>query len=95
MVEPISPKDVKHEIPDLVIEAFNKKIIEKWDGEQAYLTKEEMVNYICQTYQISEDELYAKHWLDVEPLYRKKGWKVKYDQPSYVETFEAYYLFEK
>ena len=34
MVKPISPNEVKHVIPDLIIEAVNKLIQEKWDGNR-------------------------------------------------------------
>ena len=39
--------------------------------------------------------IFSNHWLDVEDIYRKQGWKVVYDSPGYDESYDAYYEFRK
>lgn len=36
-----------------------------------------------------------KEWLDIEPIFRDKGWDVKYDSPVYDENFDSRYEFKK
>jgi len=42
-----------------------------------------------------ESLIYANYWLDVEDIYRKVGWIVKYDKPSYNESYDANFTFKK
>ncbi len=39
--------------------------------------------------------VFAKGWLEVEDIYRKAGWKVKYDKPAYSENYPATFKFER
>lgn len=95
MVEPIRPCDVKHEIPDFIIEAVNKLIQEKWNGHEAHIYQDEILDAIdFDLHGITRDEVFDKCWLDVEPLYRKRGWKVEYDKPAYCEDYKAYFVFK-
>jgi hypothetical protein len=99
MVTPIRPCDVKLIIPDFVIEAVNKLIQEKWDGDEARVEQFAILNVICSEDpddgKPSRSEVYDKHWLDIEDTYRKAGWIVTYDQPTYGdEAFEPYFIFK-
>jgi hypothetical protein len=38
--------------------------------------------------------IFDNHWLDIEDHYRKAGWKVTYDKPSYYEDYDAFFKFE-
>lgn len=42
-----------------------------------------------------KDEIFKKHWLDVEPIYEKAGWKVEYDKPGYNESGDAYFRLKE
>lgn len=45
---------------------------------------------------ISRASIYKSHFLDVESLYRKNGWEVKYEQPCMGDgDFEPYFEFTK
>ncbi len=93
-VRPLKPSEIveakKESIPDQVFEAFNELIAENWRGSSA-------------TFRLSEvHKLVNKKlggcklgWLDVEPVYRKQGWKVDYDAPGYNESYPATFTFSK
>lgn len=90
-IEPISPEEVVGvkltTIPDKVMKAFNDLIGEKWDGSRSRILMKEVRTRIGGTIK--------KEWLDIEPIFRDKGWDVKYDSPVYDENFDAYYEFKK
>jgi len=99
-VSPVSPKKVKQVIsfPVEVIESFNELIEEKFNGNSnsSTIKQDAVVERILQKNpKITKDELIDKHWLDVEDVYRKAGWIVKFDQPGYCESYDAYFVFEK
>ena len=102
MTEPIKPKDIvsakKESMPDQVIEAFNELIAEKWDGSSSTVKQSDAVKRIISKFgwdKTQSNELFDNHWLDVEPIFRKAGWKVEYDKPGFNETYPATYTFEK
>jgi hypothetical protein len=99
MVEPISPNEVKKIIPDFVIEAVNHLIKEKWNGVNATVLQDEILDIIASD-DIDDDkpskrEIFEKNWLDFEDLYREKGWIVEYDKPGYNEFYKAKFIFKK
>lgn len=103
-IPPITPEEVVESkiviLPKEVIVAFNLLIAERWDGYQSVVNQKEVVAAILSQFdedkkaQIEKD-IYSKHWLDVEPIYRKVGWDVEYDKPGYGDTYSAHYLFKK
>ena len=97
-VKPISPNEIKLEktLPDDVISSFNELIIENYrNGESSFKAKD-IVEKISIKMNISSASVYEKHFLDVESLYVKNGWKVKYEQPCYGDgNFDAYFQFTK
>jgi len=96
--KPITPAEVVKLkvalIPDKIIEAFNELIAENYSGEYSSFTEKRVVARIVKK-GISSSEVYANHWLDVEDVYRKGGWKVEYDKPGYNEDYEATFTFKK
>jgi hypothetical protein len=102
MIKPISPKDVvtakQESMPDNVIEAFNELIAEKWNGSSSTVKQADAVERIIKKFgwdKEQEDELWDDNWLDVEPIFRKAGWKVEYDKPGFNESYPATYTFKK
>lgn len=98
----------KEQLPSEVIEAFNEMIAQNWSGGYSKFKQKDVVNVIVGKLQsarvvdmempsgsVIEAEIYAKHWLDVEDIYRKAGWKVVYDKPAYNETYDATFEFSK
>ena len=99
MIKPITPDEIKLVIPDFIIEAVNKLIQEKWDGHEAIIKQDEIMNIVSSNDEDddkpSRQKIYDKHWLDFEPLYREAGWNVEYDKPAYCEHYDAYFKFTK
>lgn len=101
-VKPITPdevSDVKFQtFPDEVIECWNSIILKKWNptSKVAYIRQEEIVQKLIEDVPgLARADVFSKNYLDIEELYRKQGWKVKYDKPHYTENYEAYFEFRK
>ena len=98
MIEPISPSDVKKIIPDFVVETVNKLIMEKWDGDEAIILQDDIMDIVSSddpdNDKPSRQEVFDKRWLDFEDLYREKGWDVEYDKPAYNEFYKARFIFK-
>lgn len=91
---PISPIEAKKRqqssIPEVVFEIFNELLA---SGER-YISQSTVVQLLKERMKPEEyDQVFKRGWLDIEPHYRKKGWKVEYDKPGYCETYEASWSF--
>jgi hypothetical protein len=97
-VKPIRPSEIKLEetFPDEVISSFNELITENYrNGESSFKSKD-VIARIKQKLGTSDEVIYQSNFLDVESLYRKNGWKVKYEQSCYGDApFDAYFQFTK
>jgi hypothetical protein len=98
MVEPIRPSQVadrkKDQIPDVVIEVFNRQIAEKFDGHEARLVQDEIVDLLVGL-GFSSKDISERHLLDIGDIFRKAGWNVAYDKPGFNETYPACFIFRK
>jgi len=100
-VKPITPQEVIEQkiknIPDKVIDCWNKAIVRQCKGGSSYTTifQSEIVGLLADAMEVSREAVFASGWLDIEPIYRAAGWKVEYDKPGYNETYNAYYTFSK
>lgn len=101
-MEPIKRTDLK-KYPDIwpeVIQAFNEMIQEKWSGHRAIIKTKDVVQRIREIFSKQNkaiptwEGLTEHNQLDVENLYREKGFKVAYDKPGYNENYDAFYTFE-
>lgn len=97
-VKAINPNEVvaarKASLPDVVVEVFNKLIAENFNGHSASVYQSEVMKSLVAE-GLKSNEIFKKGWLDVEDIYRKQGWEVKYDKPGYNESYEAYFKFSK
>lgn len=105
-VKPITPAEAlsqkKENLPDFVLEAFNALIVRNLgvSGVSRVLQSEVLAEirsrfFDTEGYMISDGEIFAKKWLDVEDVYRDANWIVKYDKPGYDDTFEAFFTFQR
>lgn len=103
-VKPITPDELPAhrltQFPESVIQCWNDIIAEKWEpsAKISRVTQDDIVNLIiAQHPSVSRVEVFNRHWLDVEDIYRAQGWKVTYDRPIYYagEDFAAYFVFSK
>lgn len=98
-MKPIRPSEVvnskKDYLPDEVFEAFNELISKDFYKGAATVKQPEVAALIAKKLGITDAEVYKKHYLDVESVYEKAGWIVKYDRPGWNESGEAYFRFER
>ena len=99
MIEPISPKEAVEtkEFPNEVMLAFNELITENLRNKTARITQDEVMDRILTRAPRDQNRNYYfdRGLLDVEPMYRKAGWKVEFDKPGYCEDYKATFTFSK
>lgn len=96
---PIKPEEVRAKrldsIPPIIFETINTMICEKFDGKSATLKQEDILNRVCnECSSLTRQEIFSKHYLDIEPFYREQGWKVEYYKPGYNENYPATFTFK-
>jgi len=95
---PINPAEITElrieQIPDQVYEAFNGLIAQNIRRGRAVVMQKDVVA-LLEEKGLIRNEIFNKHWLDVEEIYQKAGWQVKYDKPVYYagENYEPYFEF--
>lgn len=94
-VKPISPSQVKKEIPEGVIEAFNELIQKYYHDGRAQFKLDEAVTLVCKKMKCKRDVPCGEHWMDVESLYEHAGWVVEFDNPGFNEIYPATYTFRR
>lgn len=103
MTGPIKPSEVdtakSKAIPSQVYEAFNELIAERWDGSSSYVKLDEVAKLVAKKLkrdgvEATVDELFHRKHFDVEPHYRKAGWKVEFDSAAR-ESHPASFTFSK
>jgi hypothetical protein len=70
-----------------VILSFNELIGENYDGTAATFKRDAVVDRIMAKMSMEKDDrqkIYKLGWLNVEELYRERGWDVTYDEPAYL-----------
>lgn len=97
-VEALAPHEVasalKASMPDAVLESFNALIAENFNGSSATVYQKDVVSRLEQLGH-SRAKVFDKGWLNVEDIYRARGWKVVYDKPGYCESYDAHFTFSK
>lgn len=97
MIKPIKPSEIVQIIPEWVIAGANECIKEHYREltKESHFTQDELVDFILKNApeDVTSQTLFDNHWLDIEPIYRKAGWKVEYDKPGYCETYDANFTF--
>lgn len=99
-VNPITPAKAAelkiHSIPDVVIQAVNELLAEKYSPGTIHILQKEITARVEQLDpSVSINDMYKRNDFDFEPLFRKAGWKVNYDKPAYNESYEAVFKFSK
>lgn len=97
MVTAITPAQVTNErvFPDFVLEAFNFCIQKNFSGKCSTVKQNEVIEEIIvrSGRTILRADVFGEGYLNVEGVYRKQGWKVRYDKPGFNESYDAYYEF--
>lgn len=93
-VKPISPDEIKIELPDFVIEAVNEMIKRKYRGGSFSFKAKELIALRNELNLGPKDkDWYQEKWMDFEEVFRESGWNVRYDRPGYNENYDDYYEF--
>jgi hypothetical protein len=105
MKQPIKPEELttlkRHQLPDEVIDACNELIALKWTGSCSTFTQDKFIDTILQKRkengrsEITRTEIFDRHYLDIEDIYKEEGWLVEYDKPAYNESYPASFTFRK
>jgi hypothetical protein len=99
MPAPITPDEVidlkQGQIPDSVFEVFNRLIAENFSGKSAVVKQGDVLHILVDEFHMDRQEVFDRHWLDVEPTYEAAGWKVVYDKPGYNENYPATFEFSR
>lgn len=74
---------------------FNEMIAAAWDGRSATVMQDDVITAIIMRLQVSREEVFDRHLLDVEPVYQAAGWDVTYDKPGFNETYRPYFNFRR
>lgn len=94
-VKPIKASEVFCHKPDEVYVAFNTLIKEHWNGQQACFLQDDVLTLISEATGTTREDIFDKHWLDIELDYKESGWLVKYDKPNRGQNFRPFFTFEK
>ena len=102
-MKPITPSEVakarQATLPDFVIRAFNECIVAGWEANAgaSVFNQDDVVRLIIQyggeRVPHGRQQIFNERWLDVEDVYRQRGWDVKYDKPGYNEDYPATFTF--
>ena len=99
-MKPITPQEASQQrqtqIPDFVIDAFNKLIAKNYrNGRSEVIQNEVMLEILATDADLTRQTVFDNGWLDVEEAYRAAGWRVEYDKPAYNESYDAFFVFSK
>lgn len=104
MTKPITPNQAKKKhittIPDEIIETVNELLVKDSPHGEIIIRQDDLMKLVLPKLRqknetITRGEVFDNNWFDFEPIFRKAGWKVKYDKPAYNESYEAYWAFSK
>lgn len=97
MIEPIKPSEIKKFIPEFIIKGANECIQDHYHElkRSSKFTQDELIEYVLKyaPEEVTRANIFDNNWLDIEPTYRKAGWKVIYDGPAYCENYPATFTF--
>ena len=82
-------------LPPEVCDVINEMIAKHWDGDSAMVFQTDLANAMVAALGIPKAEVYARKYLDFEPVYREAGWIVSYDRPGYCETYDPSWTFKR
>lgn len=100
-VRPISPRDIadqkRHDLPDQVVACWNRLIARHFSATVSAVRQDEALDelmaFVPEGHLQPRKYIVDQGWLDVEPMYRARGWEVEYDRPGYNESYPAVFRF--
>lgn len=99
MTKPLTPSDVERvkteRLRPEMIEAANELIAERWDGYSSRFTLYDLGALARKKLDMHEKDQFRPGELDIEPVFERAGWSVKFDRPGFNEFYDAYFVFTK
>lgn len=97
-VKPFTPDEAraakKLVIPDEIIQVVNELLVRELNGSYAKMYEEEIVAEVLKRMpHLTREDVFKNKYLDFEPLFRERGWDVKYDSPGFNESYRAHFIF--
>lgn len=97
-VKPLTPSEAvagkEYQIHPGMIEAVNSILVEKYTAGRCNIPQKDILERFLAAYpDVTAKEVFDKHWMDIENVYEKYGWKVVYDKPGYNESGEPVFRF--
>jgi hypothetical protein len=98
VITPFSPTDAWEQqgqpVPDQVLTVINELLTQRFErGKRFRIMQDEVVEQLALQFNIPKSEVFTKHMLDFENIYRNQGWTVSYDKPAYNESYRPYWEF--
>lgn len=87
-------KEIEESFPKEIFETVNELLIKNKHLSRSSVTI--LVDEILERLEkkgFKKSDIFDNGWLDFEDIYTKQGWKVKYEQPAYCESFKAFFEF--
>lgn len=99
-MKPIRPEEIAaakiEAVPEIVFAVFNDLIIHAFDGHGAAVSQETAISELrLRDPDLTREQIFGRHMLDVEDAYRVSGWDVVYDSPGYNEVYSPTYHFTR
>lgn len=97
-VVPVTPQNVvdarRRNLPNEVISIFNEEISSRWDGTRSVVPQVEVIRKIMAALNIDRQEIFNRHYLDVELVFAGYGWHVLHEKAELNDvTDSARYIF--
>ncbi len=101
-ITPLTPHEAVEQkledVPEKVLNCWNKIIKSHSSKTNSSVTSrftlDELAEMISSEMVCSFDTAKSNGWFDLEPLFVKSGWKVKFHKASYGDDFDSYFYFE-
>lgn len=101
-ISPVTPQEVMEkigrDIPSEIIEAVNKLIVKEYKPITGWakVYQDDILAIVTGPgSKFTKRQIFDNKWLDVEPVFERAGWTVKYYKPDYwEEPYPAYFTFE-
>lgn len=100
-IQPFSPdfiiENKKEFIPAEMIKAVNILLAERYSGDSAVIKQGEIIEKFLSIVgeKFKRKDIFDKHFLHFECVFRNVGWYVEFDKPGYNENYQPYYSFRK
>lgn len=102
----LSPKELKgkkaESIPQWFINAVNDLLVEGYVGPRRSITitqddiiKRALEEAAKHDVSITRQQIFDFGYINFEPVYESKGWKITYERPDYTETRPSYFVFKE